>query len=108
MEQILWSFALGGTAGFVNYIQRFTGPDKPEWEWGAAGIKIVTGGFVGVLTFWSIGKKIEDTGYVNVAIALAGYGGPLTLDAGWQAGRDFVTAWATRAAQGQKNDPPKG
>jgi hypothetical protein len=108
VEQIAWSFALGGFAGLVNYLQRFTTQEKPPWEWGAAGIKVVTGGFVGVLALWLIGKRIEDTGYVNVAIALAGYGGPLTLDAAWQVGRDLFAAWAARAAQGPKNDPPKG
>jgi hypothetical protein len=87
VEQIAWSFALGGFAGLVNYLQRFTLPELPPWEWSAAGIKVVTGGFVGVLTLWLIGKRIEDTGYVNVAIAFAGYGGPLTLDAGWQVRR---------------------
>jgi hypothetical protein len=108
VEQIAWAFALAGFAGFVNYLQRFTAPaDRPAWEWSVAAIKVITGAFVGLLTLWLIRKHIEDTGYVYFAIAIAGYGGPLTLDAFWSAGRDVVVSWASRAAQGGKNDGPK-
>lgn len=108
MEQAAWSFALAGFAGFIRYIQPFAEPQKPEWSWAIAGIAVLTGGFVGVLALWFIGKRIEDTGYVYVAIAIAGYGGKLTLDAGWQAGRDVASAWLARAAQKSKDDPPTG
>lgn len=108
MDQILWTFALAGFAGLVNYLQRFAGTEKPVWEWRVAGVKVFTGSFVGLLTLWLIGKRIEDTGYVNFAIAIAGYGGPVTLDFFLQFGKDVAGTWAARAAQGGKNDPPKG
>lgn len=110
MEQVAWTFVLAGFAGFVNYLQRFAGApaERPPWEWSVAGIKVVTGAFVGLLTLWLIRKHIEDHGYVYFAIAIAGYGGPLTLDAFWAAGKEVVVSWATRAAQGSKDDPPKG
>lgn len=108
MEETSWTLALAGFAGLVNYLQRFAGPPpKPEWEWSVAYVKVVTGAFVGLLTLWLIGKRIEDPGLVRFAVAVAGYGGPLTLDFFWQSGRDFLASWATRAAQGRKDDAPK-
>ena len=108
MEQIAWTLALAGFGGFVAYLQRFVGVERPAWEWRIALFRVVIGSFVGLLTLWLIGKRIEDQGHVNFAIALAGYGGPVTLDFFLQLGRDVVGAWASRAAQGGKNDPPKG
>lgn len=107
MEEIGWAFVLAGFAGFVNYLQRFTTEPRPAWDWAAAYVKVVTGAFVGILTLWLIGKRVEDSGLVKFAVAIAGYGGPLTLDFFWQSGRDFLASWATRAAQGSKDDAPK-
>lgn len=101
--ELIWPFALAGFAGFVNYIQRFAGADRPAWEWVPCGIKVFTGSFVGLLTVWLIGNRIEDKGYVNFAIAIAGYGGPLTLDFFLQLGRDALS----RAAQKAQDTPPK-
>lgn len=105
MEQIAWLLALGGFAGFVRYIQRFTAKrdERPPWEWSVAGICVATGAFVALLTLWLIGKTIEGT-HVYFAIAIAGYGGPVTIEFFMQIGRDALS----RAAQGGKNDPPKG
>lgn len=100
-----WPFALAGFAGFVAYIQRFAGTpvDRPPWEWVPCGVKVVTGGFVGWLTVWLIGDRIKDTGYVNFAIAISGYGGPVTLDFFLQLGKDALS----RAAQKASGSPPK-
>lgn len=110
MEQTAWTFALAGFAGLVSYLQRFAGatPERPPWEWSVAFIKVVTGSFVGMLALWLIGKRIEDSGHVNFAIALAGYGGPVTLDFFLQLGKDALSAWANRASQGAKDPGPKG
>lgn len=104
MEQIAWTLALGGFAGLVRYIQRFTGKrdERPPWETGVAAICVGTGAFVSLLTLWLIGKTVEGS-HVYFAIAVAGYGGPATLDFFLQVFRDAVS----RAAQGGKNDPPK-
>lgn len=108
MEEIGWTLALAGFAGFVNYIQRFAGQEpRPAWEWRAAAVKVVTGAFVGLLTLWLIGKRVEDAGLVKFAVAIAGYGGPLTLDFFWQSGRDFLAHFAARAAQSVKDDEAK-
>lgn len=103
--ELFWTFALAGFAGFVNYIQRFAGKadERPPWEWGPCAIKVFTGSFVGLLTVWLIGTRIEDKGYVNFAIAIAGYGGPLTLDFFLQLFRDALS----RAAQGAQDRGPK-
>lgn len=104
---LVWPFALAGFAGFVNYIQRFAGPDRPAWEWMPCAIKVFTGAFVGYLAMQAIGKRIEDTGYVNVAIALAGYGGPLTLDFAFQLGKDAVSAFVARKTAETSGRDPK-
>ena len=102
--ELLWPLALAGFAGFINYIQRFAGTtERPLWEWMPCGVKVFTGSFVGLLTLWLIGDRIKDQGYVNFAIALAGYGGPVTLDFFLQLGRDALSRAATKAP----DDGPK-
>lgn len=103
MEQIAWSFVLAGFAGFVNYLQRFAVPEKPQWNWSECYVKVVTGAFVGYLTLLLVGKRVEDAGLVWFAVAVAGYGGPLTLDFFQQVFRDALS----RAAQNQKDGTPK-
>lgn len=99
------TLALGGFGGFVRYLQVFAGKkdERPEWEWSVAAIRFVIGAFVGILTLWIIGKKFE-ADYVHFAVAVAGYGGPLTIDAFWEALRNTFN----RAASGSKDDAPKG
>jgi hypothetical protein len=46
---------------------------------GVAAICVGTGAFVSLLTLWLIGKSMEGS-HVYFAIAVAGYGGPVTLD----------------------------
>ena len=103
--ELLWPLALAGFAGFVNYIQRFAGPaeSRPKWEWVPCGVKVFTGAFVGFLTEQLIGDRVKDQGYVNFAIAIAGYGGPVTLDFFLQLGRDALSRAASKAQDG----PPK-
>ncbi len=106
---LLWPLTLAGFAGFINYIQRFAGKpeERPPWEWVPCGVKVFTGAFVGYLAQQLIGDRVKDQGYVNVAIAIAGYGGPLTLDVLWGAARDFFAAWASRATQKPPDQGPK-
>lgn len=99
MVEIWQVVLLSGFAGFVNYLQRFAGDTPPPWRWGPFSVNTFTGMFVGLLAFL-IARKHLEIEYVLVAIAIASYGGPRTLDAGWQIGRDMLAAWATRAARG--------
>lgn len=110
MDEYAWAFAIGAFAGFVNYLQRFSAPpaERPAWEWVVLMVKAFTGGFVGVLTGWLVATSIENKSYVYFAIAVAGYGGPLTLDAFWSAGREFLVSWSARAAQRPPDGGPKG
>jgi hypothetical protein len=103
VEQTIWSFVLAGFAGFVNYLQRFATPEKPAWNPSECYVKVITGAFVGYLTLLLIGKRLEDAGLVWFAVAIAGYGGPLTLDFFQQLFRDAIS----RAAQNSQNNPPK-
>lgn len=100
-----FTLALGGFGGLVRYLQVFSGKkdERPEWEWSVAAIRIVIGAFVGLLTVWIVGKKFE-ADYVHFAVAVAGYGGPLTIDAFWDALRSTLA----RAASGSKDPDAKG
>ena len=91
MVEIAFALGLAAFGAFVRYAQRFTGrkDERPEWEWHVAAISVGIGAFVGLLTFWIIGKKFE-VDYVHFAVAIAGYGGPLTLDAFWDAFRNTI------------------
>jgi hypothetical protein len=102
---ILFMLGLAGFGGLVRYAQKFTGrkDERPEWEWRVALITFLTGAFVGLLTFWIIGKKFE-ADYVHFAVAVAGYGGPLTIDAFWDAFKNSIN----RAASGAKDGDAKG
>lgn len=105
MAEIAWTLALAGFGGFVRYIQLFAGKkeERPPWEWSVACIRTGIGAFVGILTFWIIGKKFE-ADYVHFFVAIAGYGGPLTLDAFWDVFKNTIN----RTSQGSKDDQPKG
>lgn len=88
---ILLALGLAGFGGLVRYMQKFTGKkeERPEWEWRVAALTFLIGAFAGLITLWIVRKKFE-VDYVHVAVALAGYGGPLTIDALWDAGRDVL------------------
>lgn len=108
--EIQWAFGLAAFAGFIRYIQKFTGPkaDRPPWEWIGVCIAVLTGGFVGALTLWLLadftllGKKIEG-GPLSFAVAIAGYGGPLSLDFFLDLGKTILK----RAAEKASDDGPK-
>lgn len=106
MVEIQWVLSLSGFAALVRYAQAFTGnkDSRPAWEWGVACIHVGTGSFVGLLTSWVIGSVTQEVRYVYFAIAIAGYGGPITLDFFQQLFRDAIT----RAAQKGADKDAKG
>jgi hypothetical protein len=107
---LLFALLISGFGGLVRYVQRFTGKpeERPRWEWSVACITVGTGAFAGVLTLWIIRKKLGPDGidYVHVLVALAGYGGPLTIETLWEACRDVLRRMLG-AAPDAKNDAPK-
>jgi hypothetical protein len=111
VAEIAQALALAGFGALVRYAQRFTGKkdERPEWEWHVAALSVAIGAFAGVLTLWIIRKKFGPEGidYVHVFVALAGYGGPLTIDALWEAGRETLRRMLG-APPGGKDDAPKG
>lgn len=103
MAETLWALGLAGFAGFVKYIQRFTAEPRPQWQWSGFSVHVFTGSFVGLLTLWLIaGQKLQPE-YTHFAVAIAGYGGPLTLDFFAQVFKDTIS----RAAQKGADDAPK-
>jgi hypothetical protein len=101
VAEIAQALGLAGFGALVRYAQRFTGKkeERPEWEWRVAALSVAIGSFVGLLTFWIIGKKFE-ADYVHFAVAIAGYGGPLTLDAFWDAFRNTINRTSPRDKDG--------
>lgn len=100
MAEIHWILSLAGFAALIRYAQAFTAEreTRPPWEWRVASIHVGTGTFVGLLASFAIGPSWEPR-YVYVAVALAGYGGKLTLDAGWEILRQGASTVFARAAQ---------
>lgn len=109
MVELWQALGLGGFAALVRYAQQFTVAKdlRPEWEWGVASIHASTGAFVGLLSSFAIGTTWEIR-YAHVAVALAGYGGPLTLDWGWKAVTELGQSFFNRAAQNAKDKDAKG
>ena len=108
MVEMLWALGLAGFGGFIRHIQKFTvrKEERPPWEWSQVGIDVGTGAFAGLLTLWIIRKYFGEADYVHFSVAIAGYGGPLTLQACWEAGRDTLRR-LLGAAPGGKDDGPK-
>ncbi len=108
MVETAETLALAGFGALVRYAQKFTGrkDERPEWEWRVAAISVSTGAFVGYLASLVIQKKFE-ADYVHFLVAIAGYGGPLTLDAMWEISRDVLRRVAG-AQENSKNDDSKG
>lgn len=90
-------FALAGFGALVRYGQKFTGDkaSRPDWEWHVATIHVGTGAFAGLLTSWIIERKF-DAEYVHFAVAVAGYGGPLTIEAFGDALRNVLNRTASK------------
>lgn len=109
MVEIWQALALGGFAAAIRYAQKFTGDkeSRPEWEWGVVSIHASTGSFVGLLTAIGIGTSTE-VRYALIAISLAGYGGPLTLDWGWKTVTEVGANFFARAAQARSDKDAKG
>jgi hypothetical protein len=102
-SKLLWAFAIAALAGLVNYIQRFTGDNPPAWRWLIVMTKVLTAGFVGLLTHWLLSGWNVGEGYVNFAIAVGGYGGAETIAFFQQVFRDTVS----RAARDAQDHQPK-
>ncbi len=97
---------IAALAGFVNYLQRFTGDDSPDWNWIAVTAKVFTAGFVGILTHWLLtgwGINENHENLVNFAIAVAGYGGAETIAFFQQVFQDAIR----RAAGAAQNHDAK-
>jgi hypothetical protein len=111
VDEIAAALGLAGFGALVRYGQRFTvaKEQRPEWEWRIAALTVAIGAFAGVLALWIIRKKFGPEGidYVHVLVALAGYGGPLTIETLWEACRDVLRRMLG-AAPDSKNDAPKG
>jgi hypothetical protein len=89
-------FAIAAGAGLVNYLQRFTQEPTPKWSWMVATVKVLTAGFVGMLTGWLLsGWNVPQT-YVYFAMGVAGYGGGETIVFFQQVFQDTISRYARK------------
>lgn len=87
-------FGIAAVAGLVSYLQRFLQDPPPAFSWFQAFIKVVTAGFVGLLTGWLLtGWNVPQT-FVWFAMGVAGYGGGETIVIFQEALKDSIRRYA--------------
>lgn len=70
---LAWTIGIAAFGGFVSYLQTLTGENK--WSWIAAATKVLTAGFVGLLTRWLLDGWSLPEHFIDFALGVAGYGG---------------------------------
>lgn len=71
--------------GFIRYLQEFLDREPPAFKWLIAVAKVLTAGSVGYLVHILTIEWGVTSGYGAFMIAIAGYGGAETLNAGKEA-----------------------
>ncbi len=109
--KVLAVVGISAVAGFVNYLQRFTGDTVPQWNWVVVSTKVFTAGFVGLLTHWLLtgwGLHEEHENLINFAIAVSGYGGAETIAFFQQVFQDAIRRAAGAAQNHHAEDRVRG
>jgi hypothetical protein len=89
-------FAIASLAGLVSYLQRFLQDPPPPFRWFQAFVKVLTAGFVGLLTGWLLsGWNVPQT-FVWFAMGVAGYGGGETIVFFQEVLKDTVSRYARK------------
>lgn len=86
-------------AGLVSYIQRFLQDPPPPWSWIQACAKVLTAGFVGVLTGWLLSGWNVPQDWIYFAMGVAGYGGGETIVFFQQVLQDTFTRYARKDSE---------
>lgn len=92
-----WAFGVAALAGLVSYVQRFLQEPPPPWSWTTAGVKVLTAGFVGLLTGWLLSGWSVPQNYVYFAMGVAGYGGGETIVFFQQVLKDTISRYASKS-----------
>jgi hypothetical protein len=74
-----WAVGISAFGGLVSYLQRFSGDASAKWSWIIVITKVLTAGFVGLLTDWLLSGWSLPQGFVNFSLGVAGYGGAETI-----------------------------
>lgn len=92
-----WAFGIAALAGLVSYLQRFLQEPPPKWSWQVASVKVLTAGFVGLLTGWLLSGWNVPQNYVYFAMGVAGYGGGETIVFFQQVFKDTINRYASKS-----------
>lgn len=94
------ALAIAGSAGFVNYIQRFAVEVRPPWVWASCGVKVITGSAAGLVGSWVIPKKLGlELEQIYFLIWIAGWGGPVFFDFAMEVTKDAARTVFAGAAK---------
>lgn len=99
---LAWAFGIAAFAGFISYLQTLIGQNPEKWKWVVAGTRVLTAGFVGLLTRWLLSGWNLPEHFVDFSLGVAGYGGVESI-----AFFQSVFRSAVRRAAGVENDAPK-
>lgn len=99
-----WAFGIAAFAGLISYLQTLTGENPQAWKWLVAGTRVLTAGFVGLLTRWLLAGWSLPEHFVDFSLGVAGYGGVESIAFFQSIFRSAIR----RAAGMQENDAPKG
>lgn len=99
---LAWAFGVAAFAGLISYLQTLVGENPQTWKWIVAGTRVLTAGFVGLLTLWLLAGWNLSENFVAFALGVAGYGGVESISFFQSVFRETV-----RRAAGVKDDETK-
>lgn len=98
----LWTVGIAALGGLVSYLQKLSGDNPEKWSWIVAASKVLTAGFVGLLTDWLLSGWNLPRHFIDFALGVAGYGGSETIAFFQSIFRETV-----KRAAGVKEDEPR-
>lgn len=72
---LAWTLGISAFAGLISYLQTLAGDNPQRWKWSVAASRILTAGFVGLLTRWLLDGWTLPEHFVDFSLGVAGYGG---------------------------------
>lgn len=72
---LAWAFGIAAFAGLISYLQTLSGENPEKWKWFVAGTRVLTAGFVGILTRWLLDGWNIPEHFADFTLGVAGYGG---------------------------------
>lgn len=100
---LAWAFGIAAFAGLISYLQTLVGQNPQTWKWIVAATRVLTAGFVGLLTRWLLDGWTLSEHFIDFSLGVAGYGGVESIGFFQSIFRDTIR----RAAGVSKDDEAK-